>query len=267
MKKILMLIILGVSLMACSVERDELNLGENEFQELNAAVEVTGCSPETFAFGEAGIIEVINDDKKLYVSIVANEGYSLVNTKLHVANNFEDFPTVGKGDNLPPGQMSFHEPAPNAEIHTFVLDLDNYSNNFLIASNSTFSKDGSSENLWAGTAVGKKGKWSYFEYSVQECTVECTEFLGPDNLNGILTVRDKDGVIDIKGWKVEDLEEYVFTSLLPAGVPQNGVFDPTLQSMVDKFNDGRVPQGLFSTTYTASLNGCSDSVKIGATVD
>ena len=95
----------------------------------------------------------------------------------------------------------------------------------------------------------------------------CTEFLGPDNLSGKLTVRNKKGVPDIKGWTAEDLRQYVFATLLPSGVPQNGVFNPTLQSIVDKFNNGRVPQGLFTTTYTATLNGCTDSVKVGATVD
>ena len=96
---------------------------------------------------------------------------------------------------------------------------------------------------------------------------DCTEFLGADNLSGELTVRNKAGVIDIKGWTVEDLEAYVFANLLESGVPEDGVFNPTLQSLHDRFNDGSVPQGLFTTTYTASINGCTDSVKIGATID
>ncbi|MCY2685766.1 hypothetical protein OU683_01315 [Salinimicrobium sp. TH3] len=98
-------------------------------------------------------------------------------------------------------------------------------------------------------------------------TMECTDFLGSDNFTGSLTVRNKAGVTDIKGWTVEDLKEYVFTNLLESGVPQDGVFSPTLQSIVDKFNNGTVPQGLFTTTYTASVNGCTDSVRVGATVD
>ena len=268
MKRIFLLAVVGLSSIACSVESDELDFNANEFQELNAAVEVAGCTAETYEFGEAGIIEVINNDENLYVSIVANEGYSLVNTRLHIAADFEDFPTVGNGDNLPPGQMAFHEPNPDSDKHTFVLDLEDYPKTILIASNSIFSKGGNSESLWAGgTAVGKKGKWSYFQYEIKDCKpTSCEGLAGEDNYEGnYLSVED------IYGWGVEDLEEYIFSTLLDEGVPRGGDFDPTLESIVDRFTIGAeaggVPDGKFEGTYTITTeDGCTDSVKIGATV-
>ena len=63
-------------------------------------------------------------------------------------------------------------------------------------------------------------------------TMECTDFLGSDNFTGSLTVRNKAGVTDIKGWTAEDLEAYIFANLLESGVPQDGVFSPLFKVLL-----------------------------------
>lgn len=256
MKRIFLLSILGLSLSACSVDSNELDLNANEIQELNVTFE--DCSPVTYQFGEAGYIEVNNDVKILKVRIVAKDGYSLVDTKLHIAENLQDFPVVGNG-NLPPGQMSHQEPNPDSVEHIFEFDLTDYPESFFIASNSTFEKDGSAQSLWAGTPAGSKGNWSYFEYTMQECEKECTEFLGEDNTSEMLTVEQ------ITGWEYPDLEEYVSSTFLD-GASLNGTFSPTLEDIYDEWSTGDVPNGLFTSTYTVTVDGCTDSAVYGVTI-
>ena len=260
MKRIFLLSILGLSLTACSVDQDELDFNENEIQELNAMVNTTECEPEIQNFGEAGSIEVTNDENTLYIKVLPEPGYDLVNTKLHIANSVDDFPTVGSGTgNLPPGQMDFKVNNPAPEGHTFEFDLDDYPESFFIASHSTFSKDGTSHSAWAGTPVEDKGKWAYFEYTVQECEVECTEFLGPDNTSNVLTQAE------VFGWDIEDVKKYVDENLL-VGLPEGGTFDPTLEEMFEPFFTGGVAQGSFQSTYTVTVGDCEDSIIIGGNV-
>lgn len=257
MKRIFLLSIIGLSLGACSVDRDELDLNADEIQEFNVTVE--DCSPVVHQFGEAGFIEVNNDDETLTVRIVANDGYSLVNAKLHLASNLQDFPLTGNG-NLPPGQMAHQESNPDSAEHTFEFDLSSYSETVFIASQSTFTKEGNSQSLWAGTLAGSKGSWSYFEYTLQDCEKECTEFLGPDNTSEEL------GVTQIIGWELVDLENYVFTTFLE-GAPTGGTFEPTLESIHDLLNDGDVPTGFYGSTYTVTVDGCEDSINLGVRVN
>ena len=256
MKKFFLLSFIGLSLTACSADQDELDLNANEIQEFNVSYE--DCPPVVYQFGDKGYIEVSNNEETLKIRIVANEGYNLVNTRLHIAGNLQAFPIAGNG-NLPPGQMAYHVPNPDSAEHIFEFNLNDYPESIFIASQSIFTNGVTSQTAWAGTPAGNKGSWSYFQYTVQYCEVGCTEFLGEDYTSERIPLSS------LIGWEYEDLEKYVFSSLL-ADAPEGGTFSPTLESIFDRFNDGSVPNGPFTTTYTVSVDGCEDSILIGATV-
>ncbi|MCY2685765.1 hypothetical protein [Salinimicrobium sp. TH3] len=264
MKRIFLLSMLGLNFAACSVDQVEMDINENEIQELNAVLNTTGCEPTIHNFGEAGSIEVSNDENNLYIKILPEPGFELDNVKLHIANSLVDFPTAGSGSgNLPPGQMHYKVNNPDSEGHTFEFDLVDYPASFYIASQSTFFKDDNSYSVWAGTPADNKGNWAYFEYTVQECEVECTEFLGPDNIGEELTVTGTEGLTDIRGWTFGDFENYVWDTLLE-GAPEGGDFNPSLQYIFDNLSS--VPYGFHSSTYTVTVGDCQDSIVIGATV-
>ena len=232
MKKIFMLAILSLSSIACSMESAELELNFNEVQELNATIQCTEFLGSDNFTGELTV-----RDKEGVTDI---KGWTLTDLEEYVFTNLlqSGVPTNGV---FSPTLQSIYDKFNDGRVPQG-----------LFTTTYTANLNGCTDSVKIGATIDGE---------------PCTEFLGSDNLSGELTVRDKAGVTDIKGWTLTDLEEYVFTNLLESGVPTNGVFNPTLQSIYDKFNDGSVPQGLFTTTYTANLNGCTDSVKIGATID
>ncbi|MCM8567788.1 gliding motility-associated C-terminal domain-containing protein [Gramella jeungdoensis] len=57
-----------------------------------------------------------------------------------------------------------------------------------------------------------------------------------------------------------------FINLLEEGVPANGTFDPTIQQMIDMYNADADGLGDFTTTYTVTVDGCTDSTELTARV-
>lgn len=259
MKKLYFLFAL-FSLLSCSVENEEIITGVESLQDLNAVVQVNGCESEAFPFGNAGIIEVINDSDYLYVSIVANDMYALAHTKLHIADSEDAFPTVGQG-NLPPGKMEHKESfEPAAEYHTFKFPISDYEGCVYIASQSEFTDGGESSTYWAGNIAVKSGNWSYFEYCIQTCEPQdppCDLNAGPNNSK---TMSYSEAAA-IPSW---DEVRKLYLSLLAPDVNRNGTFDPSIWDIIYDFNERGV--GTYTTTYTITEGNCSDSVELSIIV-
>lgn len=252
MKKIYVLIMFGFLCFSCSVDKDELAMEENQIQELNASFEVEGCETSSFNFNDAGAIEVTNDSEYLYVTLVASEGFSLSKTWLHIAKDFDSFPTVGKG-NLPLSKMEFSKGfQPEVQKYTFQIALADYVGIILIASNSEFTDGDRNGSYWAGDQMVKFGNWSYFEYTVQICTPPCID-AGPNNS---ITITESEAAA-IPSW---DEVRKLYLSLLAPGVVRNGTFDPSIWDMIYQFQAQRT--GDFTTTYSIGEGECTDSVEL-----
>lgn len=238
--------------MSCSIDKDELETNKNEIQEINASFEVEGCETSLFNYNDSGNIEVTNDSDFLYVTIVSSEGFSLSKTWLHIAEDFENFPTVGKG-NLPLGNMEFNKDfQPEVQKYTFQFDLSDYPGVILIASNSNFTNTQGNTSYWAGDQKVKFGNWSYFEYVLQDCAPPCIK-AGPYNP---VTMTESQAAA-IPSW---DEVRKLYLSLLAPGVPKDGSFNPSIWDMIYKFQAQRI--GDFTTTYTLGEGYCKDSVEL-----
>jgi len=252
MKKIYFLMMYGFFFISCSVDKDELAMDENQIQELDASFEVEGCETSSVKFNDAGTIEVTNDSEYLYVSLVASEGFSLSKTSLHIADDFDSFPTVGKG-NLPLSKMEFNRGfQPEVQEYTFQIALGDYAGVILIASNSTFTDGTGNASYWAGDQMVKFGNWSYFEYTVQNCASPCID-AGPNNS---MELTESEAAA-IPSW---DEVRKLYLSLLAPGVVRNGTFNPSIWDMIYQFQAQRT--GDFTTKYSIGEGECTDSVEL-----
>lgn len=248
---------------SCSVDQDELDLGSDQILEANAHVEVEGCETMAYDFGDAGIIEVTNNNEGiLFVTVIANEGYDLDKTRVHVVNQEEGFPTVGQG-NLPPSRMEWVKSFEwGVDHYTFEIDLANYGQNLSIASFSTFSGEGGSNSYWAGDIDVKYGSWSYLNYDIQTCQIfeDPCNFISADLIEITLTLSESRTLMP----SIDGIRNY-YIGLIEEPVSRFGTLNPaasTLRLQAIAQNG----LGEFTSTYTVSHGECTDSVTITITV-
>ena len=269
MRKIcLLLTILGA--FSCSVDQDELGLENNQILEANAVIEVEGCEVSTYNFGDAGIVEVTNDNEgTLFVTIKANEGYDLDKTRLHVINASDDFPTVGQG-NLPPSRMEWVESFDlGVDHYTFEIDLANYGPNLSVASFSTFTGEGGSNSYWAGDFNVKYGNWAYFNYDVQLCEVfedPCNYIQGEEYSTSLSFEEVTDGRFPSE----VSIRDFYFALIEEDGITNKGTFSPSIAAVRDEWDIikkdiSNFPYDL-TTIYTVSKGDCTDSVRLTLTI-
>ena len=227
---------------------DEELINSDPLMELNATFESSGCVITTFDYSSLGTIEVRNDRDNLTITIRANEGNMISSTSLHIANTFNEFPIVGKG-NLQPQKLE-HQFVFDAYVseHTFSFPLDELSENFVIASYTTFN---GLESAWVGDISVKQGNWNYFNYEVREHPYNA----GPD-ASGEITLS---AARAMPSW---DEVRKLYAGMLAAGVDRkSGTYSPTIWEIINDFNDpSRESQlGEYSTTYTLGSGDCKDS--------
>ena len=263
MKKVTLLFILGISTVACSVDPNELIIIEHELGELNASSEINVCEPETFTFDQVGKIDVTNDDPNLFVKAVALEGYSLIDFKLHVANEFEDFPIVGQG-NLPPGQMEHQRSfSPGKSDDTFTLSLGGLNDCVLIAAKATFQKENDIVEVWAGLEdgnAGDAGNWYYFEYCERECVVTTCN-AGSNNTITVPLSRASVYFSQTHPKDATKLIHFFKDRVITEDADYPGSFEPSLLTLINQFNSGNGVD-TYSTVYTVTNGECVDSAEL-----
>ncbi len=57
-----------------------------------------------------------------------------------------------------------------------------------------------------------------------------------------------------------------YLSLLPEGIPTNGIFDPTPSQLAQQYQNDADGLGDFTTVYTVGVDGCESSVELTATI-
>ncbi|WP_081210071.1 hypothetical protein [Salegentibacter sediminis] len=253
-------ILVSAIILSCSVEDDFLPVGD-ALQDISAVVEIEGGETISYPFEEAGVIEVINDNEFIYISVSAKNGYELNRVRFHLAGELSDFPVRGNGA-LPQGQMEYDMKfSPAVNNYTFKFPVSDYSENITIASFSEFLMGSEKVHTWAGDQYEKNGNWYYFNYTIQEYVDPCENFdAGPDNSREI----SQSVIPDLETYQVLNL----YKSLLDDSVPEDGTFDPSIRSLIDlyKSRDDDEKLGDYTTTYTITEGECTDSVELTLTV-
>lgn len=236
-------------LVGCSVNDEELVNSDSSILELNATYISDGCTITTFDFATMGNIEVRNDWDSLYVTVNAIGGNTISAISLDIANEFSQFPTVGKG-NLQPQKM---EHQINFEVgveqYTFAFPLSDFNESMAIASYTTFN---GAEAAWAGDITVKQGNWVYFDYQLKEYPV----YAGPDNSRTITLSAAK----AMPSW---DEVRKLYAGMLAPGVDsKSGTYNPSIWDLINDFNSRENQIGEYTTTYTLGSGDCTDSVEL-----
>lgn len=256
MKKILFLLLPLLAFTSCSIDEDEMINLEDSLTELNASYLDEGCDMVIVDyFSDYGQIHVTNDNENLYITVAANDGYSLENVKLHIAEDYAEFPTVGNG-NLPPGQMKINEEfSPAVEYHTFILLLEDYNfgdDQIVIASKADFTDDKGSYSSWAGNIPGLKGDWFYLEYEIQNCTI--VEDPCENYYEDIFTSLCSSSVNNLNLLGVTNyFKNQIFLNTDLTAI--TGTFSPSMAEMMELIqNEGL--EGTYTTTYSVETIEC-----------
>ncbi len=135
--------------------------------------------------------------------------------------------------------------------------------------NGTF--DGYPNGVFSPATVGA-GTY-IFDYTVDETSGDCID--GSDSSTftvvvnqGISAGADKSRTLcraQINAIVSEGTARNYYLGLLDAGVPRDGTFDPTIQSLVDRYNNGE-KIGTYTSFYTVGNSSCSDKAEISVTV-
>ncbi len=160
MKKLMFLAVLALGAAGCSVDNDIPN--EN-IQELNLSFEDNYCGTQLgVPFGDLGNIMVFNDNETLTIRFLSNEPLSLMQARVEIVDNLNEFPING-GGNLPPGQMAEVVKVGGDDYAQFTFPLSNFShfedNCLLIAPWAIFK---------ANAGQHTTDPW-YFQYCIQSC--------------------------------------------------------------------------------------------------
>lgn len=256
MKKLFLLVLSAFCLGACSVDSIETDLNDSQLLVLDASFDVDGCSVTTFNYAEAGRIEVRNDPDFLYVKLIANGDYDIVQSNLHFSTNISGFPISGSKHN--PGinikDMSYQiEFSPAVKEYEYKFPIATFGDSFLVAANTVFALGKKSQSLWAGDVTANK--WGYFAYELKDHPY----YAGADNSREISLSEAQ----ALRSW---DEVRKVYTSMLEPGVPEGqsvGSFDPSIWDLINKFNDPILGgMGEYTTVYTLGKGECSDSVTL-----
>lgn len=246
---------------ACSVDQYELD--QDQIQIMNATVSATVpgdvCLSDEYDLNGAGTVSITNNENFLYVTVTATSGNSLTDTRLHVSQNYQDFPLVGKG-NFPLDAMEFQESFSSAiHTYTFEVDLSKFEgNNIVIASNSSLiDRKGNISSYWVGDRHVKYGNWYYLNYGIKTCEIvnDCTISAGDPN-TGYKLKSEADAV-----GEYQQVTQW-YLDLLDEGVSRHGTFDPTINYIVNYYNYIGRKAGEYKTIYTVTDGDCTDSVEL-----
>ena len=280
MKKNLLLPLL-LLIVGCSADNEELLVPETQTQALELQAETFStvaasmtadyCGTTSYPFGEYGDLEVKHDGYYLYVSIIAREGYDIVDTKLDLESREDYFPLVGNG-NLPPGKMehkfNFDSGTNSYTFPAFDLAKDIKGTLISIASKTTFTDGVNTFSSWTGPIKGNSGNWSYLNYEVKTCCEMANA--GADKE---LTISQElyDTKIRTSYW----LRRVFLYDMLEPGVVRSGTLSPTASYLDQMYNDWSGQGGgdidlpyranlteeghlILRSTYTLGEGACAD---------
>lgn len=256
MKNFIFLLLTFMLITSCSIDEDETATYDEFYGELSAHVPDEGCDVIIVAnFGDYGQLHITNDNDNLFITVEANEGLALENIKLHIANDYSEFPTVGKG-NLPPGQMEINEDLdPVVTYKNYEFSLADYNledDNIVIAAKVNFTDGSEYFSAWAGDIPGAQGNWFYLEYTVQQCPITedpCENFY--PNVERELCSSQVNNISLLGVTNYFKNQVFLNTNLSTI----TGTFTPNMQELLALIQEGG-PVGEYRTVYTVDTPEC-----------
>ncbi|MHA6280211.1 hypothetical protein ACXYMT_08515 [Salinimicrobium sp. CAU 1759] len=198
MKKLFLLVLIAAGFTSCSVEETpEKQIFEGLDLVASNSLDCGGLVTYPFGSYDVGKIEAIvwqdpiTFEKYLKVDIISATGHNLVQSRVEVANEVADFPTVG-GGNLPPGHMA--ENGPDEGAYLFPLILFEGECEIYISAWAVFTAGGSEAEKFAGNLYfvdDKEQLGKYFAYCLPDCDTdtelhcETAYMMGNRTLNSI----------------------------------------------------------------------------------
>lgn len=264
-------VMVGLLLMGCSVDNDETNF---DYQLLiaNSVIDVEGCMPDTYNLyntseEKIGEFIVTNDENEVYLNFTSVNGYDISMINYEVALSEDDLPMNNGG--IIVGQLeNTVKFSATTNYYGDSVSFESFGENptaLVVAARIQFINESKKTYaVWIGDQIAGKNNSKFLNYSIcipqqeEVCEVDA----GSDN-SASYTVEEVDALVNSIG----DADR-LFKSLLDEDVSRNGVFEPTISTLLARFSANPVRD--FTTTYTVTneLNGevCTDSTVLTITV-
>jgi hypothetical protein len=264
--------LLGLLLMGCSVDNDELNLNNDQIQTVNSVLEVDGC--ETLSadlYCSVGTLlgefKITNNNDNLYLNFLAKDGFLIYDIRWQVFREDGNIPVNGSGINSSKlaNRDKFNSGTVSHGETVSLIDFEDETSLIIVAELEYKNSLNQRFITWIGDQeVGRNGsKFLVYDICPPISDPVCVADAGGDVIK-TYTLKEIDNLVD----SYEELDT-LLRSLLDDGVDRSGTFDPTPRELGRKFYfEGKFQD--FNTTYTITneLDGteCSDSAEFIITI-
>ncbi|WP_146167187.1 hypothetical protein [Christiangramia gaetbulicola] len=260
--------IVGLLLMGCSVNNDEMSFNNDQIKTVNSVWEVDGCESMIYEFHSSlGEFIITNDNDNLYLNFLANDGFLIYDIRWEAMPSEADLPINANGinssrldqrDKFDSGIAYHGETVP---ISDFGVDPG-----YVIVAAEVILKNSLDQKFtaWVGNESDFRNGSNYLVYDICDPSSDpiCEANAGSDN-SRTYTFSEVDALVNDLG----DIEA-LYKTLLDEGVSRDGTFSPTGLELLRAFN--RNPYRGFTTVYTVSndVGGvkCTDSTELTITV-
>ena len=259
MKNSYFFLVLGLLLMGCSVDNDEMNFNEDQIQTTNLEINDV-CLPSIYKIEDSGellgnvTISNSEDGNMAYIKFSAETGFYITEISLIKANNAIELPLNKRGEILDKLEKLTYESLSEVDLEYEV------SSSFVLAARVTFmNHKGKKFTNWIRDDQTGSNTLTYLNCNV--CIsgeLICEADAGADQFREY-TLPEIEAIVNSQG----DVER-LYKSFLDEGVSRNGTFSPTISQLLAAF--GANPIRDFKTIYTVTneVDGveCSDSVEL-----
>lgn len=226
MRKISLLVGLGIFSLACSVDREELP--DEELFAVDLITNIDGCTVYRYELGDAALVEIRNSNDELIIKVSADETSSLNQINYHFTEDASGFPTTKKGKFIT-GKMNYKNKYPQGTYYEeFVIPLSEVPDEFAMVIYAEFGSGKNKYNAWAGDLSVEGADWSYFDYVVEPFPY----YTGTDQVREI-TLSEATA---IGSWnEVRKL----YANMMDDGVDNSQwyAYDPSIDDIIADFND------------------------------
>lgn len=260
----------GLLLMGCSVDNDEMNFNNDQIKTVNSVWEVDGCESMIYEFHSSlGEFIITNDNDNLYLNFLANNGFLIHDIRWEVMPSEADLPINANGINS--SRLDERDKFDSGiAYHGETVPISDFGVNpgYVIVAAEVIFKNSLDQKFtaWVGNESEFRNDSNYLVYDIciPPSDPVCEANAGADNSISY-TYKEVDALVNT----VEDVEN-LYKSLLEEGVSRSGTFSPTIKEIVRFQAIEANRYGDFVTIYTVTnqLNGetCSDSVELTLTI-
>ena len=259
---------MGLLLMGCSVNNDEMSFNNDQIKTVNSVWEVDGCESMIYEFHSSlGEFIITNDNDNLYLNFLANDGFLIYDIRWEVMPSEADLPINANGINSSRlDQRDKFDSGIAYHGETILISDFGVDPGYVIIAAEIILKNSLDQKFtaWVGNESDFRNGSNFLVYDICDPSSDpiCKANAGSSN-SRTYTFSEVDALIDDVG-AIEPL----YKTLLDEGVSRDGTFAPTAAQLLRAFN--RNPYQDFTTVYTVSneVGGvvCTDSTELTITV-